>query len=85
MSAENFNNFRLLFHLICTDCEHVEDFHLLLGDLINIEGNLVLSDVDLIDLSHRTCQGCKNVLCLDFRKLFSVEQIRRLYDGICCV
>ena len=42
MCVENFNNFRLLFRLICTDCEHVEDFHLLLGDLFNNEGDLIL-------------------------------------------
>ena len=78
MSMENYNNFRLLFRLICTDCEYVEDFQLLLGDLFNIEGDLILFDVDLINLSHRTCQGWKNVLYLDFRKLFCAEQIRRL-------
>ena len=86
MSVENFNNFRLVFRVICTDCEHVEDFHLLLGDfLFNIYGNLISSDVDLISLSHRICQGCKNFIYLGFRKLFSVEEIRRLYHGICRV
>ena len=85
MCVENFNNFRLLFCLICTDCEHVEDFHLLLGDLFNIECDLILFDVDLINLSHKTCQSCKNFIYLDLRKLFRAEQIRRLYDGICRV
>ena len=86
MPAEELNNFRrLLFHLICADCEHKEDFHLLLGDLFNIEGNIILYDVDLINLSHRSCWGCKGLIYLEFRKLFSVEQIRRLFDGICLV
>ena len=85
MSEEKFNNFRLLFCLICTDCEHEEDLHLLLGDLLNIEGNLILSDVAFINLSYRTCSGCKNFIYLDFRKLVSVEQIRKLYDEICLV
>ena len=85
MSEEKFNNFRLLFCLICTDCEHEEDLHLLLGDLLNIEGNLILSDVAFINLSHRTCSGCKNFIYLDFRKLVSVEQIRKPYDEICLV
>ena len=83
LSVEKFNNFGLLFRLICTDCEHEEDFHLLLGDLFNIESDLNLSDVDLINLSHRTCSGCKNFISLDFKKLFSIEQIRNLYDEIC--
>ena len=59
MSAENFSNFRLLFCLICTDCEHLEDFDILLEDLLNIDGDLILCDVDLINLSHRTSKVLK--------------------------
>lgn len=83
MSIEKFNNFRLFYHLIGTDCQHEENFDFLLGHLFNIEGDLILSEVDQINLSHRTCQNWKNFIYIDFEKLFTVEQIRKLYDGIC--
>ena len=78
MSLEKFNNFRLFFHLICADCQHEENFHFLLVGLLKIEGDLILSEVDQINLSHRSCQNCKSFIYIDFRKLFSVEKIRRL-------
>lgn len=39
------NEFRLIFHLICVDCQQEENFHFLHYQ---------------INFSHRTCQGCKN-------------------------
>lgn len=71
--------------LICVDCQEEENFHFLLGDFFNIEGDLILSEVDQIIFYYRTCQGFKNVIFLDFKKLFSSEQIRSIYNGILSV
>ena len=79
------NEFRLIFHLICVDCQQEENFHFSLGDLFNIEGNLILSEADQINFSHRTCQGCKNFILIDFKKVFSCEQIRKIYNDILSV
>lgn len=78
VSLKKFKNFRLFFHLICTNFQHGEHFHLLLGDLYNIEGDLVLSEVVQINLSHRSCQKCTNFIYVDFKKLFTVEQVIRI-------
>ena len=78
VSLKKFKNFRLFFHLICTNFQHEEYFHLLLGDLYNIEGDLVLSEVVQINLSHRSCQKCTNFIYVDFKKLFTVEQVIRI-------
>ena len=68
------NEFRLIFHLICVDCQQEENFHFSLGDLFNIEGNLILSEADQINFSHRTCQGCKNFIFIDFKKYLVVNK-----------
>ena len=83
MSIEKFKNFRLLFHLLCIDCGHEENFHFLLGDLFNIEGDLILLQVDQINLSHKSRQNCKSFIYIDFKKIFTVEQIRRNWNVIC--
>ena len=41
MSAEKFKNFRVFFHMICADCSHKEKFHFLLGNLFNMEGDII--------------------------------------------
>ena len=56
MSIEKFKNFRLFFHVICIDWEHEENFHFLLEDLFNIEGDLKLSEVEQINLLHKSRQ-----------------------------
>ena len=48
MPIKKSNEFRLIFHLIWVDCQQEEKFHFLLGDLFNIEGDLILSEVDQI-------------------------------------
>ena len=48
------------FYIICTECQYEERFHFLLGDLVNIEGDLILLEIDQINLSHRTCQNFYN-------------------------
>ena len=55
------------------------------GDFSKIEGDLTLSEVAQINFLHRTCQGPKNFIFIDFKKLFRSEQIRRIYDGILSV
>ena len=55
----------------------------MLGDLFNIEGDLILSEVDQINLSHKTWKNCKNFIYIDFKKLFRAEQIRKFYNEIC--
>ena len=85
MSMEKFNEFRLIFDLICIDCLHEKEFHCLLGELFNIEGDLILSKLDQINLSHRACKGSRNFKFIDFKKLFSAEQVRRIYVGILSV
>lgn len=85
MSIEKFNKFRLVFHLICIACLHEENFHFLLGELFSIDGDLILSELDQINLLHRACQRCGNYIFAGFKKLFSAEQVRRIYDGILSV
>lgn len=85
MYIEKFKEFHLVFHLVCGDCQQEENFYFLLGDLFNIEGDLILSQVVHVNFSHRTCQDCKNFICIDFKKIFSAEQIRRIYNGILSV
>ena len=55
MSIKKFNAFRLIFYLISVDCQQEENFHFSLEDLFYIEGDLILSEVDQINFSHRTC------------------------------
>ena len=83
MSLEKFKNFRFFLHLICTAGQHEENLHFLLGDLFNIEGDIILSEVYEIDFSHRSCENCKNFIYIDFKKRFTVGQLRRIWDGIC--
>ena len=83
MSIEKFKNFHLFFRLICVDCGLKENSHLLLGDLFNSEGDIILSQVDQIHFSHKSCKNCKNFIFISFKKLFTVEQIRRIWNGTC--
>ena len=83
MSIEKFKNFHLFFRLICVDCGLRENSHLLLGDLFNSEGDIILSQVDQIHFSHKSCKNCKNFIFIGFKKLFTVEQIRRIWNGTC--
>ena len=83
MFLEKFNNFRFIVYFIYTDFQQEENFHFVLGDLFNIDSDLILSEVDQTNLSLRNCQNCKNFIIVDIRKLFSVEQTRRLWNEIC--
>lgn len=83
MSIGKFKNFRLFFCLICIDCSHEENCYFLLGDLFNIEGNLILSEMEQINLSHKKYQNCKNFIYINLPKLFTVSQIRAIWDGTC--
>ena len=83
MSIEKFKNFHLFFRLICVDCGLRENSHLLLGDLFNSEGDIILSQVDQIHFSNKSCENCKNFIFIGFKKLFTVEQIRRIWNGTC--
>ena len=83
MSIEKVKNFGLFFRLSCVDCGLKENCHFLLGDLFNSEGNIILSQVDQINSSHKSCENCKNFIFIGFKKLFTVEQIRRIWDGTC--
>ena len=56
-------------------------FIFLEGDVFNMEGNLILMDVDLINFSDQICSGCKNVIFIDFRKIYPPAIIRRIYNG----
>ena len=43
---KKFNEFRLIFYLIYVGCQQEENFHFSFGDLFNIEGDLILFEVD---------------------------------------
>lgn len=83
MSIEKFKNLRFFFHLIRVDSGHEENCHFLLGNQFNIEGYLILSEVEQINLLHKSCQNCKNFIYIDIKKLFTVSQIGRIWDEIC--
>lgn len=78
-------NFKIsyFFRLICIDCGHDENCDFLLGDVFNIKGDLILSEVEQINLSYKSCQNCENFIYIDLKKLFTVSQIRRIWYGIC--
>ena len=82
MSINKFNEFKLIVHLICIDCKNQENFHFCVGDLFNIEGDLILSEVDQINFSHMSCSSCGSFIYIDFSKIFKPEQLRRTYDRI---
>ena len=72
--------------MACADCSHEEKFHFLLGDLINMEGNIILSDVDESNFCHRKCRDCGIFgVFFYFKKLFPPALIRRTYVGMCSV
>ena len=70
MSVNTFENFHLLIHLVCVDCHHEQTLfiYFFCGEIFNREGDIVLSDVGLINFSHQTCNGCKNFMFIDFIK-----------------
>ena len=90
MSVDTFNKFRLSIHLIRVDYQQEENYlffflFFFLGDLFNREGDLILSDVDLINVSHQTCSGWKNFFFIDFKKIYPLAIIRTIYDGLCAI
>lgn len=85
MSIQKYKEFYLVFHLICVDYQQEENIHFLLGDVFNIEIDLMLFEVDQIILPCRIRQGCKNFIFIDFKKLSSVEKIRKIYNVILSV
>ena len=72
MFIEKFKNFCLFFTKFVLIIITKRNFIFLLRDLFNIEGDLFQSEVDQINMSHRTCQNCKNFIYIDFKKLFTV-------------
>ena len=50
--------------------------YLCLGNSFNIEGDFILSEVDQVKLSDRSCSSCGNFVYLDFAKILKPEQIR---------
>ena len=85
MSIKKFNEFWLILHLISLDCQREENSRFSLEDLFNAKGDLILSAADQINFSHTTCQGCKIFIFIDFKKLFSSDQFKRIYNGILSV
>ena len=66
MSLEKCKTFYLFFYLICTNCQHEQNFHFLLGYLFSTEGDFILLEVEQINLSHKSCQNWKNFVYIDF-------------------
>ena len=48
--------------LSCIDSQHEQTFPFFLGEIFNREGDIILSDIDLINFSHQSCNGCKNFI-----------------------
>ena len=61
-----FKEFKLFFDIICFGCQHKETVDFLVADLFDIEGDLILSDVEHINLANRNCQNCQAYIFTDF-------------------
>ena len=72
---ELFKNFHLKIQIECLGCNTRELIFLKIGDYIAkvIEEGL---------FCNRLCSGCKNVIFVDVKKLFKLDFIRKIYDGI---
>ena len=81
MPVNTFENFRLLIHLICIDCYHEQNVRFFLGEIINREGDIILSDVDLTNFSHQTCNGCKNFTFIDLKKFIHLISYKEFTMG----
>lgn len=52
-----------------------------LGDLFNTEGNLILSAVDQINFSHRTCQVVRTLYSLTLKSYLAVKKSEEFTIG----
>ena len=82
MAARIFNNFKLLFRVICFDVKFVEELSFRLGNLFNLEGDFTLETNEEIHVLNRSCKQCGCFYYLDFKKLFTPVKIREIYDRI---
>ena len=46
-----------------------------------MEGDLILSDVEHINLAKRNCQSCQAYNFIDFKKIFPPRKVLLLYYG----
>ena len=53
-------------------------FSFSLGEIFNSEGDIVLSDLDLVNFSHQTCNGCKKFIFIDFKKNYPPNITQRI-------
>ena len=61
------------------------NFTFFLEEIFNREGSIILSDIDLLNFSHQSCNGCKNFIFIGFKKIYPPNIIRRIYDGLCLI
>ena len=71
---DKFKESKLIFDVICFDCHHKVTTNFLAGDLLNIEGDLTLSDVEYINFGNRSCQNCQAYIFINFKKVFHREE-----------
>ena len=50
--------------------------------MFNIKCDLTLSDVECIRFGNRTCQSCQTYIFIDFKKIFALIRIRKLYHEL---
>ena len=81
MSIKTFDKFWLIFHLICVDCQQEDNCHFSLGDLFNIEGDLIPSEVDQINFSHKPVKVLKNSYLLTLKSCLVVSKSEEFRMG----
>ena len=81
MSIRKFHEFRPILHLICVEFQHEKNVRFYLGDLFNTEGNLILSAVDQINFSHRTCQVVRTLYSLTLKSYLAVKKSEEFTIG----
>ena len=79
---ELFKNFLLKIQIECLDCNTRELIFLKIGDFFNLDSDYIAKVIEEGLFCNRLCSGCKNVIFVDVKKLFKLDFIRKIYDGI---
>ena len=80
--ARIFNDFKLLYRVICFNCKFAEELSFRLGNLFNLEGDFILGTNEEIYVLNRSCKQCGCFYYLDFKEIFTHVEIREIYHGI---
>lgn len=51
-------------------------------DFLNLDSDYIAKVIEEGLFCNRLCSGCKNVIFVDVKKLFKLDFIRKIYDGI---